>query len=129
LQYATDNNAIITDGGTKSGIMELVRQRASQLDQTKKPIILCVAPADLISLSKLIKPEDKDHDNNNTDESDKVLLDPNHSHFVLVKGNRLGDQTAKLFEIATALSTVDDIPVVDLLSGGGKISKKENTLL
>ena len=37
-----------------------------------------------------------------------VHLDPNHSHFVLVEGDRWGDETTKLFEIATALSTDDD---------------------
>src|SRR5919112_550440 len=42
LQYASDNDAIIIDGGTKSGIMELVGQRASELEQSKKPILLGV---------------------------------------------------------------------------------------
>ena len=130
LQYASDNDAIIIDGGTKSGIMEIVGQRASEFDQSKKPIILGVAPEGLISLSKS---SDQDYDNRTDDkneENDKVLMDPNHSHFVLVEGNRWGDETAKLFDIATALTTAnDDILVVALLAGGGKISKKEVLIL
>jgi len=59
------------------------------------------------------------------EDNDKVLLDPNHSHFVLVEGNRWGDETSKLFEIATAFANNDDISVVVFLAGGGEISKKE----
>jgi TRPM family ion channel/conflict system pore-forming effector with SLATT domain/uncharacterized protein DUF4231 len=122
LQYAFDNNAIIIDGGTKSGIMEIVGQRASELEQSKKPVLLGVAPADLVSLSKSTRQVDDDDDDE--DEKYKVSLDPNHSHFVLVDGKRWGDETAKLFEIAMAFANYD-IPVVAFLAGGGEISKKE----
>jgi len=126
LQYAIDNDGIIIDGGTKSGIMELVGQRASELTQSKKPIILGVAPAGLISLSKSTKQENtEDEHEDDSDENNKVSLDPNHSHFVLVEGDRWGDETIKLFEIATTLSTDNDIPVIALLAGGGRISQKE----
>ena len=59
MQYASDNNAIIIDGGTKSAIMEIVGQRASEIEQNKKPIILGVAPAGLISLFNSTKQEEK----------------------------------------------------------------------
>jgi len=125
LQYAADNDAIIIDGGTKSGIMEIVGQRASKIEQSKKPIILGVAPAGLISLFNSTKQEDNyKNEGDNDRENDKVLLDPNHSHFVLVEGDKWGDETIKLFEIASSLST-SDIPIVALLAGGGRISKKE----
>ncbi|HVH95380.1 MAG TPA: hypothetical protein VM682_00280, partial [Bacillus sp. (in: firmicutes)] len=125
LQYASDNDAIIIDGGTKSGIMEIVGQRASKIEQSKKPIIIGVAPAGLISLFNSTKQEDNYKNEGDTDgENDKVLLDPNHSHFVLVEGDKWGDETIKLFEIASSLST-NDIPIVALLAGGGRISKKE----
>lgn len=126
LQYALDNDAIIIDGGTKSGIMEIVGQRANQIEQSKKPIIIGVAPAGLISLSKSTNQEDNDKNNDDNDgENDKVLLDPNHSHFVLVEGDSWGDETIKLFEIASALFTTDGIPIVALLAGGGRTSQKE----
>ena len=125
LQYAADNDAIIIDGGTKSGIMEIVGQRASKIEQSKKPIILGVAPAGLISLINSTKQEDNyKNEGDNDRENDKVLLDPNHSHFVLVERDKWGDETIKLFEIASSLST-NDIPIVALLAGGGRISKKE----
>src|SRR6476659_3509742 len=114
LQYASDNDTIIIDGGTKSGIMEIIGQRASKIEQSKKPIIIGVAPAGLISLFNSTKQEDNyKNEGDNDGENDKVLLDPNHSHFVLVEGDKWGDETIKLFEIAS------------LLSSGSKISKKE----
>src|SRR6476620_1081412 len=121
LQYASDNDAIIIDGGTKSGIMEIVGQRTSELEQNKKPVLLGVVPAGLISLSKSTGEVIKDVD---VEDNDKVILDANHSHFVLVEGNRWGDETSKLFDIAIALAK-EDIPVVAFLAGGGEISKKE----
>jgi hypothetical protein len=125
LQYASDNDAIIIDGGTKSGIMEIVGQRTSELEQNKKPVLLGVVPAGLISLSKSTGEVNKDVD---VEDNDKVLLDPNHSHFVLVEGNRWGDETSKLFEIATAFANNDDISVVVFLAGGGEIKKRDALL-
>ncbi len=120
LQYALDNDAIIIDGGTKSGIMELVGQRALEMEQNKKPILLGVAPAGLVIYPDSSKAIDK-----GKEDSTRTNLDPNHSHFVLVEGDKWGDETAKLFEIAFALASNNDIPVVALLAGGGQISKKE----
>lgn len=128
LQYALDNDAIIIDGGTKSGIMEILGQRSIEFEQNKKPIILGVAPAGLV-----VYPGSGKENYKGKEDSNKADLDPNHSHFVLVEGDKWGDETAKLFEIATALAgnnndnddAADDIPVVSLLAGGGKISKNE----
>src|SRR6478672_6291788 len=128
LQYAADNDAIIIDGGTKSGIMEIVGQRASKIEQSKKPMIIGIAPAGLISLFNSTKQEDNyKNEGDNDGENDKVLLDPNHSHFVLVEGDKWGDETIKLFEIASSLST-NDIPIVALLAVGGKISLDANNI-
>jgi hypothetical protein len=119
LQYASKSNAIIIDGGTKAGIMEMIGQRVSCFKQSKKPIILGIAPLGLISFSKETK-----QNKNLEDRHGKALLEPNHSHFVLVEGNRWGDETSKLFEIAITLTHVDT-SIVALLVGGGEISKQE----
>jgi hypothetical protein len=119
LQYASNTNAIIIDGGTKSGIMEIVGRRVSHIEQSQKPIILGVAPEGLISFH-----EDTKYESDGRNVDDKVFLDPNHSYFVLVEGNKWGDETQKLFEIAIKLAH-DDATVVAFLLGGGEISKKE----
>ena len=120
LLYALDKDAIIIDGGTKSGIMELVGQRALEMEQNKKPVLLGIAPAGLVVYHNSCRENDK-----GKEDSKKADLDPNHSHFVLTEGDKWGDETAKLFEIATVLANNNDIPVVALLAGGGQISKKE----
>jgi hypothetical protein len=104
--------------------MEIVGQRASRIEKSKKPIILGVALAELISICRSTGQEDTDKNDDNDEKNNKVRLDPNHSHFVLVEGKQWGDETTKLFEIALTL-THDNIPIIALLAGGGKISKQE----
>jgi SLOG in TRPM, prokaryote len=53
----------------------------------------------------------------------KTQLDPNHSHFVLVKGDKFGDETETMFGLAAELA--QRIPVVTVLVGGGDIAKQE----
>lgn len=54
---------------------------------------------------------------------DSAQLDPNHSHFILAKGNQWGDETEILFEVIKTFE--GNIRIVAILVGGGEISKKE----
>jgi SLOG in TRPM, prokaryote/SMODS and SLOG-associating 2TM effector domain 1/Protein of unknown function (DUF4231) len=112
LQFAVDTDALIVDGGTKSGIMEIIGERASLL--RLKPILLGVAPE-----GKVTYPGKSEHKKN----SATTQLDPNHSHFILVKGNQWGDETETLFEVIKAFD--GNIRIIAILVGGGEISKKE----
>ena len=109
---AVDAGALIIDGGTQAGVMELMGQGVS--DQGRKSILLGVAPAGRVTYS-----------GGPTKESvvDGAPLDPNHSHFVLVESDEWGGETETMFDLANALS--GGIPVVTALVGGGDISKKE----
>jgi hypothetical protein len=111
IPAAIEKEAIVIDGGTKAGIMELVGK--GMIDLEKTPILLGVAPT-----GKVTYPGDSEVNIN-----DKAQLDPNHSHFVLVESNEWGGETKKLYELAKAL--VKNIPVVTVLVGGGEISKNE----
>ena len=112
LQLAADSDVLIIDGGTKSGIMEIIGERASVLKA--KPLLLGVAPAGKVTYPGV---------SNNGNVSGTVQLDPNHSHFILVEGNQWGDETKTLFEVVRAFD--ENVRVVALLAGGGEISKKE----
>lgn len=112
VQLAADTDALIIDGGTESGIMEMISQKADELK--KKPPLLGIAP-----VGKVRYPGSEDDPSPDA----KVPLDSNHSHFLLIEGNRWGDETEKLFEVARTLD--NGIPIVALLVGGGEISKKE----
>ena len=60
---------------------------------------------------------------------DKVPLDPNHTHFVLVPGSKWGDESPWIAKLATVLSGGN--PSLTILVNGGEISRLdvENSLV
>jgi hypothetical protein len=111
---AIQMNAMIIDGGTQSGVMEMVGQGVA--DHGRTSILLGVAPAGLVTYPG--GPELK------TDLTEETApLDPNHSHFVLVESEHWGGETDTLFALAKALSR--NIPVVTILANGGHIAQDE----
>lgn len=101
-------NAVIIDGGTKSGVMEMMGKGVAGNGYTS-PLI------GVVPLKKVSLPEEG--------ESTKTALDPNHSHFVLVEGDDWGSETAILFDLARALAK--NVPAIVILAGGGKVAKNE----
>jgi hypothetical protein len=106
---AADADALIIDGGTQAGIMQIMGQ--SIADRGRKSSLLGVAPA-----AKVTYPGGPIVPGN-----DSAPLDPNHSHFVLVDGKDWGSETETLFELAAAF----DVPVLAILVNGGGIAKDE----
>src|SRR5215472_11069700 len=106
---AADADALIIDGGTRTGVMQIMGQ--SIVDRGRKSSLLGVAPA-----GKVTYPGGPPVASN-----DSATLDPNHSHFVLVDGNEWGSETETLFELATAFN----VPVLAILVNGGAIAKNE----
>lgn len=109
---AIETGAVIMDGGTKAGVMELMGQAVA--DQGRKSILLGVAPS-----GKVTYPEGPEEGSIEGGAS----LDPDHSHFVLVDSKEWGGETEMMFKLAKSLS--DKIPVVAILANGGDISRKE----
>src|SRR5260221_7595507 len=89
---AADAEALIIDGGTQAGIMEIMGQGIA--DRGRKCSLLGIAPAGKVtwpggpSLAAGVE--------------DSAPLDPNHSHFVLAEGNEWGSETDTLFNVAAA---------------------------
>jgi hypothetical protein len=106
---AADAEALIIDGGTRAGVMQIMGQGIA--DRGRKSSLLGVAPA-----GKVTYPGGFPSANN-----DSAPLDPNHSHFVLVDGNEWGSETEALFELAAAFN----VPVLAILVNGGAIAKDE----
>ena len=106
---AADAEALIIDGGTQAGVMQIMGQ--SIVDRGRKSSLLGVAPA-----GKVTYPGGSPVVGN-----DSAPLDPNHSHFVLVDGNEWGSETETLFELAAAFN----VPVLAILVNGGAIAKDE----
>lgn len=109
---AIETGAVIMDGGTKAGVMELMGQAVA--DRGRKSILLGVAPSGKVTYPQ--GPADGSI-------KDGAPLDPDHSHFVLVESEEWGGETGMMFKVAKALSR--GIPVVTILVNGGNISRKE----
>jgi hypothetical protein len=106
---ASDAEALIIDGGTQAGVMQIMGQ--SVVDRGRKSSLLGVAPA-----GKVTYPGGPPVTGNGS-----APLDPNHSHFVLVDGKEWGSETETLFELAAAFK----VPVLAVLVNGGAIAKDE----
>ena len=106
---AADAEALIIDGGTQAGVMPFMGQ--SIADRGRKTSLLGVAPA-----GKVTYPGGTP-----VTGDDSASLDPNHSHFVLIDGNKWGSETETLFDLAAAF----DVPVLAILVNGGAIAKDE----
>jgi hypothetical protein len=109
---AAEVDAMIIDGGTRAGVMEMIGHGVAE--QERQMVLLGIAPEAKVDYQ--IQPA--------TEASNgKTQLDPNHSHFVLVRGSNWGDETETMFGLAEELA--QRVPVVTVLAGGGDIAKQE----
>lgn len=125
---AVEGKAVLIDGGTNTGVMELLGDGIAA--RGNKVPLIGVAPAAKVSYPGSL--------------TDGVPLEPNHSHFVLVQGLEWGNETATMFSLAQALSVnisnnstgtnktakkpvgkKDTMPSLVILTGGGEVTKKE----
>ena len=107
-------NAVIVDGATDSGIMQLIghaRRAHSDGDDTSPFSLVGVAAEGTVILPGA---EAADSD------ADRAPLEPNHSHFVLVPGIKWGDESPWIARIATVLA--GPYPSVAVLCNGGEVS-------
>ena len=111
-QFAATSNALIIDGGTQAGVMELMGLGIAT-QQYRSPL-LGVAPARLV-----IYPGQPD----TVEQKERVPLDPNHSHFVLVETEKWGGETATMYELAQLFS--QGHPSVAIIVNGGTIVIQE----
>lgn len=148
---AAEAEAVIVDGGTKAGVIALMGEAVAA--RSYKTTLIGVAPK-----SKVIIPGDNTEDIQTerddkqdksgktvTDATERVQLEPNHTHFVIIEGNEWGSETATIFKLLNALTlrtaesgkpnyktskldsgkSTDKIPVLAVLAGGGQTSKDE----
>ncbi len=103
-QLAEAMQAVVIDGGTQAGIMtEMGRQRKQH--QYTFPLIGVV------------------FDNLLMQEEPAAILDPNHTHFILIPGDDWGDESAWISKIASHVA--GDLKSITVLINGGKISRHD----
>lgn len=99
--------AAIVDGGTDTGVMQLMG-RARQQIQGTFPLI-GVSPVGLVTLPGQA-----------IDSEQAAPLEPHHSHFLLVPGSNWGDESSWL--AAAASEIAQSAPSVTVLLNGGEIT-------
>ena len=124
-------DALVVDGGTRSGVMQLMGEGLARRDTMIK--LVGIAPESLVTYP--------------TKTTNEVALleelEPNHSHFVLTPGQQWGHATAIFYQLVKGWmyrsisipaskktakktgKTAEKIPCLALLAGGGATSKNE----
>ena len=121
---AIDINAVLIDGGTCSGVMEMVGQGVA--DRGYKTPLIGVSPAPLICY----KDYSTEEEGENTEISfndERVPLDKHHSHFVLVDTPDWGGEANVMYDLGDSLTRAEgqSIPAVTILVNGGCLSRLE----
>jgi predicted Rossmann-fold nucleotide-binding protein len=99
---AAEVGALLIDGGTRVGIMELTGQAVAMLGHQTP--LLGVAPAALVDAGAGGGP-------------DRAPLDPNHSHVLLTSGDGWGDELETMMAVAAAAANGKGVVMV--VAGGG----------
>jgi predicted Rossmann-fold nucleotide-binding protein len=99
---AAQVGALIVDGGTRVGIMELTGQAVASLGHQSP--LLGVAPAALVDAGA-------------GGASDRAPLDPNHSHVLLTTGESWGDELETMMAVAATVANGKGVAMV--VAGGG----------
>lgn len=110
-EFAEQHRAVIVDGGTESGVMQMVgeaRRQGSYLFP-----LIGVSPFGKISYPGMENP------------NAEAELEDSHSHFVLVDGEEWGAESDMIVGVAKALSGQGMRPAIGILINGGKIARQE----
>ena len=110
-QVAENVGAIVVDGGTDAGVMRLMG-RARAATRGAFPLV-GVAPRGRVRLPHEPAAAD-DH---------RVLVEPHHTHLILVPGDAWGDESPYLAQVATLLA--GDAPSVTVLVNGGEVARQD----
>ncbi len=105
--------AAVIDGGTDVGVMALMGE-ARQHGSGRFPLI-GIAPRGRVNAPARFPPAGRDET--------RVALDPHHSHFLLVPGERWGDESPWLMAAAERLAS--GRATLMLVAGGGEITRRD----
>ncbi len=100
----------VVDGGTDAGVMQLMGLARAETGATFP--LIGVAPASKVALPDEI-----------LSFPNRIVLEPHHTHFVLVPGSNWGDESPWLVRVASVVA--GRAPSVTLLINGGEIAWKD----
>ena len=109
-KFAADYGVTVVDGGTQAGVMQLMGE-AHRTQRYSFPLV-GVAPVGAVRFPGYDNP-------------DGVPLDPDHTHFVLVDGEKFGDESDLIVRLATALNAGRAASAFGVVINGGGITTQE----
>jgi SLOG in TRPM, prokaryote len=118
VPLATQWNAVVLDGGTQAGVMQLMGE--SRHEGAGQFPLVGVAPAALVHVPAPTGLETSEELPPDTSTVERVCLEPHHTHFLLVPGTTWGDESATLANLAQAIA--QGAPIVTVLCNGGDIT-------
>jgi len=107
LPVLADNDVAVVDGGTDAGVMRMIG-RARAAHGADFPLVGVAAEGTVVLPGQV------------SDGGEGAPLERHHSHFILVPGDKWGDESPWLARTATAIA--EGAPSVTVLINGGQIS-------
>ena len=111
---AAEERLTVLTGGTDAGIFSIFGEG---LGRNASAPCIGIAPAGLVEAGLGTSQSDGGSG------GDKVPLEPNHSHFVLVDADEWGGETRAMLALAAALGAT--APSLAVLAGGGTVAEQE----
>lgn len=103
-------NAVVIDGGTDTGVMRMMGTARARI-HASFPLI-GILPIGVATLPGAPPPS-----------PDAAPLEPHHTHFMLVPGDRWGDESAWIANIASLIA--NGAPTVTVMINGGEVTWKD----
>lgn len=110
-RFAEENGARVIDGGTDSGLMQMVAE--ARLKRDYRFPLIGIAPEARVSYPGYENPQAD------------AQLKAGHSHFVLVDAPDWGDESDTLVRLTYTLAGAGKQPAFGILINGGQISKQD----
>ncbi len=110
-RFAAENGIIIVDGGTESGVMQMIGE-ARRKHNYSFPLVG-------------IAPHGKVQYPGHVNESNEAELDGNHSHFVLVNSDEWGGESQTIINMTRAICGNKQKHALGILINGGKIAQQD----
>jgi hypothetical protein len=111
VQYVDEVSGLMIDGGTTSGVMQMIGHARAR--RQLKFNLIGVCPLGKVSFPGHINPESE------------AQLEPHHTHFVLIDGDSWGDESEFILGLTRILSGSGKMPGAGILINGGNVARQE----
>lgn len=108
IRFAEDNQALVADGGTDAGVMQIIGEAYAEANATFP--LLGITVKNTVTYPGGPEPE-----------AERWPLNEYHTHFVIVEANDFGAESHLLVEISRSFGT----PGIALVANGGQIVRSE----